>query len=198
MKWYNLIGLSAVVTLLWATTPTSPAHAQTQCPVGTAAGAATCAPDAPPAAGGYSAPSGPPVIRERLDGLGGFAINTDTHEVYLWTGYSNDFEVARHETLAKCQQPNYSRELSMSPPSQPDANCEVLTSWRNGCSALAKGDVEGVDHYFFEIGTNMRAARNATLNGCNQMAQGCMIVFDARCVSSSTRTRSPYDWERQN
>lgn len=196
MKWYHLTGLLVVVAVFNATAPTTTANAQTQCPVGTVAGSITCAPDAP-ASNGPAAPSGPRVIRERLNGLGGFAMNLDTKEIIHWSGYGEDMEEANISTLQKCQLPNYSREWSMSPPSEPDANCRVLFYWRNACAASAKGMIDGQDNYFHAIARNARETRAKTLSECQKMATECMIVFDARCVSASVRTRAPYDWERQ-
>jgi len=171
------------------------AHAQTQCPVGTAAGSATCGPD-PQSGGGYeAAPTGPRVIRERLNGLGGFAMNLDTKEIIHWSGYGEDMEEANIATLEKCQQPNYSRGLSMAPPSEPDANCGVMFYWRNACAASARGMVDGQDLYYHAVARNAREARAKTLSECQKSATDCMIVFDARCVSASVRTRAPYDYE---
>lgn len=171
------------------------ARAQTQCPVGTAAGSATCAPDPQPGGGYDAAPTGPRVIRERLNGLGGFAMNLDTKEIVHWSGYGESMEDANIATLEKCRQPNYSRELSMVPPSEPDANCSVMFYWQNACAASAKGVLDGQDRYFHAIARNAREARTKTLDECTASATGCMIVFDARCVSSSVRTRAPYDYE---
>ncbi|WP_461342813.1 DUF4189 domain-containing protein [Brevundimonas sp. GN22] len=174
------------------------AHAQTQCPVGTAAGSATCGPD--PSSGGYApaAPSGPPRIRERVSGVGGFAINTETFDIYAWTGHSYRAEDAGWQALAKCQQPDYNRELSMAPPPNPDAKCEILYSWLNGCASVARGSVEGIDNYYFEYGRDMRAARAATLSACEGKATGCTIVHDARCASATNRTREVIMLGRQD
>ena len=194
MKWYHLIGLSALASLAWAASSITPANAQTQCPVGTVAGSATCGPD-PQSGGGYAAPSGPRIIRERLNGLGGFAMNLDTKEIIYWSGYGEDMEEANISALQKCQQPNYSYGLSMAPPSEPDANCAVMFYWRNACAASAKGMIDGQDHYFHAIARNVRESRAKTLSECQKMATECMIVFDARCVSASVRNRAPYAYE---
>ena len=47
MKFNTVLGVSALSLVLMAGLPPNEASAQTQCPVGTAAGSATCAPDAP-------------------------------------------------------------------------------------------------------------------------------------------------------
>ena len=81
--------------------PSQKVQAQTQCPVGTVAGSATCAPDAQPGVDnstrGYS---------ERVEGLGAFAFNTDTGEVYSYVLQGRDIEAASFNAMRKCEQPD--------------------------------------------------------------------------------------------
>ena len=158
--------------------------AQTQCPVGTAAGSATCGPDN----GGYAQPAAPPVYRERLDGFGGFAYNLDTGEVYKSSEPGTSFERSAERALISCRQPLHDPEWSMTVSPYPDARCESLIAWHNGCAAVASGKVGEMTRYFSVKARNARSARTEAVRHCEANAASCVIVHDAVCVQPVIRT----------
>lgn len=170
----------AMMTGLWVTE----ASAQTQCPVGTVAGSATCAPDAPQGADnstrGYS---------ERVEGLGAFAFNTDTGEVYSYVLQGRDIEAASFNAMRKCEQPNHEwGGMSMRVPTEPDAKCASILAWRNACSAVASGQIDGVTRYFSTPARNAGSARSSAISQCQANGAGnCAMTHDAVCTARSTR-----------
>jgi hypothetical protein len=164
--------------------PVTPAEAQTQCPVGVVAGSAACAPDAPQGVDnstrGYS---------ERVEGLGAFAFNTETGDVYSYVLQGRDIDAARFNAMRKCEQPNHQwGGMSMRAPTDPDANCAPITAWRNACSAVASGQVGGVTRYFSTPARNARSARADALSQCQANGGGnCGMAHDAVCTARSTR-----------
>ncbi len=161
------------------------AKAQTQCPVGTAAGSATCAPDN----NGYAQPSAPPVYRETLDGFGGFAFNVDTGEVYKSSEPGTSIERSSQRALISCRQPLHDPEWSMTVSPYPDARCEPLFAWQNGCAAVASGKDGALARYFAVKARDARSARAESMRACQSSAASCMIVHDAVCTQRTTRIR---------
>lgn len=186
MKLSYFIGAIAAGFLLIASLPANPAQAQTQCPVGTVAGSATCAPDAQ---------QGPDTSTmgyiERVQGLGAFAYNTDTGVVYAYVLQGHNIDAALFNAMRKCEQPNHEwGGMSMRAPTEPDANCAPVTSWRNACAAVASGQIEGLTRYFSRPARNARAARTDAVSQCQASGAGdCSIAHDAVCTSRSTRAR---------
>lgn len=184
MKIATLLSAFVLGIALFAVLPADTAKAQTQCPVGTAVGSATCAPDNAPAndmsTRGYS---------ERLEGLGAFAFNTDTGAVYPYVLQGRDIEAAAFNALRKCEQPNHEwGGMSMRAPTEPNANCAPITSWRNACAAVASGRVEGVTRYFSIPARDARAARSNALSQCQANGgSDCGMAHDAVCTKRSTR-----------
>lgn len=184
MKAIYLLGALGAVTLLTVSLPSHQVAAQTQCPVGTTAGSATCAPDSQPGVDnstrGYS---------ERVEGLGAFAFNTDTGEVYSYVLQGRSIDAASFNAMRKCEQPNHEwGGMSMRAPTEPDARCAPITAWRNACSAVASGQVGGVTRYFSRPARNARAARTDAVSQCQ--ANGgtdCSVAHDAVCTARSTR-----------
>lgn len=184
MKTAYFIGAITAGFLLITGLPVSKTSAQTQCPVGTVAGSATCAPDSPQGVDnstrGYS---------ERVEGLGAFAFNTDTGEVYAYVLQGRDIDAASFNAMRKCEQPDHEwGGMSMRTPTGPDANCAPITAWRNACSAVVSGQVGGATRYFSTPARNARSARADAVSQCQ--ANGgtdCSIAHDAVCTARSTR-----------
>lgn len=160
------------------------ASAQTQCPVGTLAGSASCGPDTPHAVDnstrGYS---------ERVEGLGAFAFDTETGEVYSYVLQGRDIEAASFNAMRKCEQPNHQwGGMSMRAPTEPNANCASIASWRNACSAVASGRFENVARYFSTPARDARSARADAMSQCQANGGGnCTMAHDAVCTARSTR-----------
>lgn len=183
MKFIALSGAMAVGFLLMAGLPSGKASAQTQCPVGTAAGSATCAPDAP-----QGVDTSTMSYRERVEGLGAFAFNTDTGAVYAYVLQGRNIDAAMFNAMRKCEQPDHAWGVSMRAPTEPDANCAPVASWRNACSAVASGQVDGVTRYFSTPARNARSARADAISQCQANGgSDCAMAHDAVCTSRSTR-----------
>ena len=184
MKIKSIMAVMATGAGLIFTLPVTPTEAQTQCPVGTVAGSATCAPDSQPGVDnstrGYS---------ERVEGLGAFAFNTDTGEVYSYVLQGRDIDAASFNAMRKCEQPNHQwGGMSMRAPTEPDARCAPITAWRNACSAVASGQVDGVTRYFSRPARNARAARTDAVSQCQANGgTNCSVAHDAVCTARSTR-----------
>lgn len=184
MKIKTIMAVMAAGIGLAFTLTATPSKAQTQCPVGTVAGSATCAPDSPQGVDnstrGYS---------ERVEGLGAFAFNTDTGEVYSYVLQGRSIDAASFNAMRKCEQPDHEwGGMSMRAPTEPDANCAPITAWRNACSAVASGQVGGATRYFSTPARNARSARADAVSQCQ--ANGgtdCSIAHDAVCTARSTR-----------
>lgn len=184
MKLASTLGLIAAGLMAAAGLFAAPALAQTQCPVGTVAGSATCAPDTQQGVDnstrGYS---------ERLEGLGAFAFNTETGEVYSYVLQGRDIEAASFNAMRKCEQPNHEwGGMSMRVPTGPNANCAAITAWRNACSAVASGQIDSVTRYFSTPARNARSARADAMSQCQANGgNNCTIAHDAVCTARSTR-----------
>lgn len=185
--------ISALTTLalglaLVSVLPAPQAQAQTQCPAGATPGSIVCGPDAAPGGGSY-APPPPRRTRLRYQGLAAFSYNLDTGQVYSFTMHGSGYTSPKWRALEICQRPNYDRDWSISPPSEPDANCESLTEWENACAAVAVSEVQGVRRYFSQPARNARAARTAAMSQCEANGGNCAMAHDAVCVSPATRYR---------
>lgn len=184
MRFNTVLGAVALGLALMAGLPPNEASAQTQCPVGTATGSATCAPDAPQ--GVDASTMG---YRERVEGLGAFAFNTDTGAVYPYVLQGHNIEAAMFNAMRKCEQPDHAWGVSMRAPTEPDANCAPVTSWRNACSAVASGQIDGLTRFFSTPARNARTARANALSQCQASGGAdCAMAHDAVCTARSTRT----------
>lgn len=188
MKIGSILTVIALSLGLLSVLPAQEAQAQTQCPAGATPGSIVCGPDAAPGGGGYALPQ-PHRTRLRYQGLGAFSYNVDTGQVYSFKMHGSGYTSPKWRALEICQRPNYDRDLSMTPPSEPDANCESLNEWQNACAAVAVSDVSGVRQFYSQPARNSRQARAEAMAQCAANGGSCTIAHDAVCVSPATHIR---------
>lgn len=178
--------LLAAALALYTVAPRDTAHGQTQCPQGVTPGSSLCGPDSY----GQEAPAGPPMVREKLDGFGGFAYNLNTGQVYRSSQPGTSLRRSAERALISCRQPLHDPEWSMTVSPHADAPCEVIFAWQNGCAAVTEGMVSGQRRHYAIKTRSKSSARKQSLQACEQSgAAQCTVTHDAVCTKPVTRLR---------
>ncbi|WP_307692663.1 DUF4189 domain-containing protein [Variovorax ginsengisoli] len=139
-----------------------PIFAQTACPIGTAAGSATCGPS-PSQGGGIIQQQAPTPSGEWIKTWGAIAVGNSTGDVGLAVGKMSK-EQAENEALIKCAQ-NGALDCKQN-----------LFTYRNQCAALAWPNTAG--EYVIIGGPSKDTAAQEASSACGKKASaGCRVVY---------------------
>lgn len=141
-----------------------PVFAQTACPIGVAAGSASCGPTPSQGVTGYSQQQVPTPSGEWIKTWGAIAVADSTGDVGLAVGKMSKKQ-AEDEALIKCAQNGAL-----------DCKKNVFT-YRNQCAALAWPNTAG-EKYIMSSGPSKDAAATDASSVCDKSASaGCNVVY---------------------
>lgn len=123
------------------------ALAQTACPHGVAAGSYGCGPDPS---------SGVQEVRVYYDAYGAVGFSWQRFKVYPVTQHGGNYDGVKERALRKCAEDG-----------APD-DCQVVQWWRNGCTSLYTGDIDGRMTMFWGFDANYRSrmSKRQARDGC--------------------------------